>query len=613
MSTGRLYPILCLGNDETPRSYVTRLTILHRRSNTLSFCTDMGLKRNKVFDGDANEIDMLADLTGADRSILSLNAVVRTQKKLFSLRNEILMPSVLRREHTRICPACVAEDIEATNLAPAIAVHGRVLWTITSIRTCPIHNLAIIDLSRQTEDDAGKPRSLFQNGLSVNDLGRVSRNPSHFETYLIKRINGEIKGTHWLDGLEFHAAVKICEVIGAVELHGREVAFNNLSDDDWRLAGDTGYLIATGQGIRTWLLKLQETFFSEANAGNGGNAGPQAIFGAFYKWAAFSKNPAFDPARELIRDHIVENMPVAKGEVILGRPVEKRRLHSIHTASFEFKAHHKKLRKILAFKDLLPANHEVKLDNQVLFDAGRAQQLYEEGWFHALTLTDLETYLGAGRVQARLLVESGILRPAIGSNEPDLRSYGFLKKDMDAFLEALEADAVPVESADENWLDIPAAAKRANCSSMEIVKLILKRELVWIGKFQGKHGYFSILVKLEEIKAKTRLGELDGLTATEAQKTLNTTWEVMRGLSELGLLKFVERINPVNRCPVKVVLRSDFETFKETYITHFQLCRERQVHHIRLTKQLAAEGILPAFDPNLLHTRIYRRADLKRL
>ena len=86
---------------------------------------------------------------------------------------------------------------------------------------------------------------------------------------------------------------------------------------------------------------------------------------------------AFDPVRDLMRAHILETTPVGPGAEVLGRPVERRILHSVHSASLETGAHPKRLRKLLAAAGLLSAGHEAEPNDRVLFGAEPARRVLE--------------------------------------------------------------------------------------------------------------------------------------------------------------------------------------------------------------------------------------------
>jgi len=609
MSALKLFPTLPLGADETPTGYISRLAALHHSPHVRSFCTDLGLPFQAIVDGDENAIKNVAHLTGADYATMTRNTIVRDGTG-YRIRGEALTKNAALRTTIRICPKCAADDIAASSLPPELAVQSRLSWNIASIRTCARHNTALAQIAvaegrNETHDFAQIIRTNFD---KLKNLPAVERPPSALETYLIDRLDGAAKTQPWLDGLEFHAAARICELIGAVANGGRDINIEEMSEDERYAAGSAGFAIAASgeSDIRAFLKTLQDGF----PASRGANQGPQAIFGQLYKLLAYSwKDAAFDPIRDIMRRHIIETTPVSPGDTILGKPVEKRVLHSIYTATNEFGAHRKRLRKILAAKNLLPPGYEDKPDNHVLFDASIAQALHEAGVFDGLSLKDIETYTGAGRVQVKLLFDAGILKPVTGQDENSDTpiNISFARKDVDAFLENLQQDAQPVDAAGDGQFNIPQTVKRANCSTIEIIQMILARELDWVGRLPSENIFNSILIDLDEIKRKTRLPELDGLTTEQVCDSMNTTNRVVVALIEHGILQTERRIHPIKRCPIDIVTTTEFERFQATYVTLFELAKERGVHHLQLKAELEGRGIKPALDPELFRATFYNR------
>ena len=138
------------------------------------------------------------------------------------------------------------------------------------------------------------------------------------ETYIVARLEG---GQHspFLDTLELHVAVKFCEMLGAVELFGRMAKLNELSDEDWRRAGAAGFVIAAGgtASIGAYLSRLQATFAYT----RGGTEGPQALFGRLYQLLEFgAEDPAYNPLRTLVGEHIRGHLPLDAGDLLFGQP-----------------------------------------------------------------------------------------------------------------------------------------------------------------------------------------------------------------------------------------------------------------------------------------------------
>ena len=614
MMTTRLHPTLAVGAGESPTSFVSRLARLHMTATARVLATDMGFDFQAVADGNRDVITYVASLAGADPAILIANAIVRTPDLSWRLRGQSLAKSSLRRDQLYVCPICCRDDAATTTLRPDTAVYGRTVWLLDSIRTCPQHRVGLIKAAAPTASNQSHDFALLVSA-NIADIIRQADDaprcdPSALETYLIARLDGAVGQSPWLDGLEFYVAARTVEMIGAVATRGRKPKLGAMSDDDWRNAADAGFKIAAGgeATIRAWLAGLQASYAYSGAA----TEGPQAQMGRLYTWLAFSApDPGFDPVRDLVRRHIIETLPVGPEDVVLGKKVEKRVLHSVHTASTELGVHPKRLRKILAAKGVLPANHDELTDHAATFRADGAQELLDKipG---SMMLREVEKYLGAGRVHARLLMEQRFIVPFVSTEEHGQggTSHAFAKRDLDDFLARLFDGAIEVEAPQPPAYSIQDAAKRANCGAGEIVQLVLDKKLQWVGRLASAMGYAAVLVNVDEIKEHVRGPALDGLTADAIHIEMHTTVRVVNALIAAGHLPTQRVINPLNRCPVFVTSRADFDAFRRTYATLFDLARELGVHFLALKARLKEQGIKPALDKETIGATFYRRAEI---
>jgi hypothetical protein len=284
-------------------------------------------------------------------------------------------------------------------------------------------------------------------------------------------------------------------------------------------------------------------------------------------------------------------------------------VHSIWSASQEYGAHPKRLRKILATTGLLPEGHEAMLPNLVRFDAAKAQALFEAGVFHGVSQNEIGRYIGSNHVQAAALINAGILKPAfaVGEGDSPLRTQSFSKPDLDDFLRRLTKNANLIQEPNAHQHNIPTAAKKARCSAAEIVSLILDDKLDWVGSDLNREKYMAVLVDVREIKEKTLLPPLDGLIPRKIEKVLKTSWEVINALIDHGILKTVRRTNPLNRCPADIVTYEELAKFQAKYISLFQLAKKRGLYFRRLKQDLDERGIAPALDPERFHATFYAR------
>jgi hypothetical protein len=68
--------------------------------------------------------------------------------------------------------------------------------------------------------------------------------------------------------------------------------------------------------------------------------------------------------------------------------------------------------------------------------------------------------------------------------------------------------------------------------------------------------------------------------------------------------------NPVNRCPEQIISHEEMDRFCREYVSLFLLAEERGKHLRRALKDLNAQGINPALDPNEIGARFYARRDV---
>jgi hypothetical protein len=264
-------------------------------------------------------------------------------------------------------------------------------------------------------------------------------------------------------------------------------------------------------------------------------------------------------------------------------------------------------RKLLRASGIIDDSQMALADHNVIFDAqaGSAAVRKAKG---ALGLPAAGRYLNAPRVQIGLLAKNGFIKPFIPA-----RVFGavdqFATDDLEDFLRRLLAGANTVKKPASNQVDIPAAAKRANCSAVEVLRLILDKKLAWVGRDAATQGYLSVLVDVHEIRPMVRGADHGGLTLEAIVSRLSTADGVVRALIDGGHLKTITVINPVNRCPIVVVPTPEVDAFQAQYVSLFALAAQRGLHPRIVKKTLEADGIKPAMDPKKIGASFYRRTE----
>lgn len=211
----------------------------------------------------------------------------------------------------------------------------------------------------------------------------------------------------------------------------------------------------------------------------------------------------------------------------------------------------------------------------------------------------------------RVLADNDFIKPFLPARALSARDR-YAIEDLDAFLGSLLAGAKTVRRPRASIADIPSATKRASCSTADIIRLILGRKLLWTGKASGRHGYLSVLVDVEEIRAKTPRTDHGGLTKFEVMKRLRTTHAVLDALIAYRHLKAMPAIKPVNHHQRFVISPEECARFEREYVSLYVLSEEQGKHFTAVRKALDRRGVEPAFKPEEIGATFYRRSDCLR-
>ena len=600
-----------LGAGETPASFVSRLAARNAPS-AREFCLDFGATFQKVVDGDPEALATVAAKGGVDPAAFCEYAFVKTGERRYRFRCEELTRTSLRRAAVAVCPKCLAADIAAApHLRPELAAYQRAIWQIAAVKTCHVHTVSLVVAVKDMTPSLLHDWS-YHLGKVLPDLCRLAaeaeRRPvTGLENYVVTRvIQGRLAGG-LLDTLPLHAAIAACELFGAVAAFGRTVNLKKLGDEEWRVAGGAGFdILADGKpGLEVFLEDLRDSYPYSGAA----TEGPQAVFGRIYQTLEFYRDDkAYDPLRDLVGDFIRTRFPVGPGDVVFGKPVERRVLHSVRTLSKETRLHPKRLRKLLGASGLLPADADGLADGNCLFDAVRGSAAAREAAAATLSVQKAGLYLNAPRVQRDMLYRSGLIIPRVSAADHGAADQ-FAPEDLDGFLARLLDGAAPVKAAGDSRANIPEAARLACCTSEEIVRLVLDGRLARKWRLRSERGYLSVLVDVEEVRSMVRGPDHGGLTGLEIKDRLSTTAKVAAALIKHGHLKTVTVVNPVNRCPTVVVMEAEVARFAREYVSLFALAKQQGRHFLAVKKELDAAGIMPALDPEKVGATFYRRSD----
>lgn len=147
--------------------------------------------------------------------------------------------------------------------------------------------------------------------------------------------------------------------------------------------------------------------------------------------------------------------------------------------------------------------------------------------------------------------------------------------------------------------------------SVKSSRAINHAALAKVGIDHSARGFLSILVDVDEVKSLVRGQEHGGLSLRDVQRRMQWSTKVLSALIEQGLLPSTVALNPVNRCPQRIVTSADLEAFDRTFVSITTLSKELRSQNRKLKALLTAAGIDP--DPAFEHVpaTFYRRAEIQ--
>lgn len=602
----RLHHTLTLSPQpgETPASYCSRVARKHGRT-AHQFAADCGTDFQSIVDGDSLALATLFEACGADQAHFVSSTVRRTGDRLFSIGNEQLTRDTMKRAELRACPECLAEDQRGPD--GNLAAYMRAEWLVEAIRVCPRHGRRLeplaTDSQREIHDFAWhlQRRENAQASAAVPE----SRVSGGLIAYVMDRLAGRA-APQWPDQMPLYAAIKSAEIVGAAINHGIHASWNSLSDDDWHAAGMAGYEVLSGgpDVIRHYFGRVQQI-----HAGNQSSWGAKVIFGKLYEFLGHrNQDVAYEPLRTLLRAHILASFAIPAGEVVLGRKLDRRHLHSIHSASRETGLHPKPLRRKLLALGIVGTLADHLSDHRVVFEAeGAINVLGLLG--SSMSLKGAADYLNIPRPHDRTVLAPPFITPVQVPSPRGGHRLAFPRHALDELLTKLVAKVSQEQADAGEYVWLAQASKQCVTPLLDILTLLFDGKLTQIRLDPLERGFKAILVNLDEVRGHLH-AKRTSLSLRDVEHRLKASTQVVKALVDRGYLPSMLEVNPISNLPSRVVLPEDIDAFMETYVSLMGLARERGLHFRALKSQLDVAGIVPAFEPEAVPATFYLRGGL---
>lgn len=483
-----LSPYIPYNPSETVLSYAARLSYLHTGMTIRRLLDDLDLGRDRFVNGKPDAVLAFAEDVGTDPAALSQGAVeLLTRYSRF--RGEDSSLGFISGKIRKICPQCLRDDG-----GPETWKH-RILWCFQHVDGCPVHRIRLMEIAD------GKVvcdlREVIEGRAALDALNTVEPfSTPDWQTWLSARLK-RAADDHWLAGQTIEQVIAASEMIGAVLEHGHQVRLRGLSRQERSDAVERGFsYYREGQGgVIDALDQIQ--LRSPARAVQ---AGPLAVYGRLYDWldrGAKFLDPG--PIRPLLREHILERIPMGKGERLLAEEVTERRLHSVVSLSETLGIHRKRLTRLLAKLGLAPEGATDAETGQLTFPVGAVEELQEDV-ANAIQYEDVANYIGASIRQVQMLYATGMITPLFPPNGAgSVRRLVFARRHLDAFLDqVLQAEILNADH-DEDFVSIAVACQRIGMMTSDLI------EAAFAGQIQGWRdpslsGLAALKVSLDDVR-----------------------------------------------------------------------------------------------------------------
>jgi hypothetical protein len=483
-------------------------------------------------------------------------------------------------------------------------------WQLREVRLCLRHNHPLVPLWQTSapEDrfDIGARLREIEAQILSGAFDQQTRTPSAYDRWLDQRLEDGTDNTSLRDHRVF-VVTTICRMLGQALLKEDASEDDNVSGRIYAAGFDVA--VAGGRAIRDALDQV-------AADATGALDEPGKAFGSLFTRLNrdYLKEPGFDPFRKILRDCILDNWPIAGGEVVLGEALPQRRLHSLTTAATETGIGSKVLEHFLTEVGAIQMG-DPRPAGRRLFDAKAHAGLLAE----IPTLVGpiaMRTAMGATRMELIALSEAGVITPR---TRVETVKNPWRIADGKALVAELSNGTVAVEDEDKDWETLLLAFRRRGIPLTELVQAVRVGHLT-VGQRAGVPGFHGIVVpksELDLIDAPSRavrdqvLEDVPGSMAVSrfARLVGLRGGGVFQAMIEADQVPAYQIINPRTRRQQYWMTPEDMAAFHQRFVTLTTLSAETGQHRNTLKGILASRRIMPFSPEGQEFGSVYLRGD----
>jgi hypothetical protein len=591
----RLHPAFCpsLLSDESPVSYWSRVAFGIGRT-ARDAARDAGFRFQSIVEGDAEELGLLTATCGMATSAFDGTALVLAGEKTFTLAGEEFPQTHLTRARLYVCPCCLREE----------GPHGKARWQLEAMRVCLRHNCMLVPLydeyrQHETNDIA---RLIHGRRELLRDLeaAPIPHGSSNLAEHLNRRLDG-VEPEGRLSGMPAFAAARFCEMVGLARIKGVHALWRETSDMDRHLSGAEGYAVlsAGADALRDHFREVRRSAPVE-------EFGLLKVYGRLYEFLSHEHvGPAYEPVRSVFRDHLLETAAFGSGDIVLGKRIETRHLHSVRSIGVETGMDVRVVRRRMIALGLIDDTVADLPNDRVLIDAEKHADLVRL-MPEMMVRCDAERYLKVHRQQSYML-DPTLITP-VGPYGESIE-HVFTRDDLDAYFVKLTAGAKPLASSESGYYPIGITAIRCKCEPLEVMTLLADSRLADIRIDTRELGMRSI--RLNPLEVRHHLGRLHKLmSARTVAVEIGCTQPIADALLTSNILPSNVVVHPSNGVKVRMTTRDHFDDFTARYISVHRIAVDIGRHHRNVSRLLREMKVEPAFDPKTTRTQFFERSKI---
>ncbi|WP_417241828.1 TniQ family protein [Celeribacter sp.] len=572
-----------------------------REISARSFCNELGLSFKKLVNHDGEQVQQVADILGLDAKTLREVRSWTMQPLLgvqVQFRGEAYGSRALMNPVVRGCLSCLREDVATDRAPPQAQMVMRGHWQLKYVEICHRHGQPLVPIWQVSplleRHDFATNFSRLSTGILKGDKPAEEQAITTYDNWLDGRLSGA-RDTGWILERDIDSAATFCNLLGVEMIR----AFPDM-ETAIKPARAIGFDIVN-QGNEAISRALKELSISAS----GPQDGMRQAFGRLYQWLAHdsAQNQRCNIYRDLVRDVILDSWEVPSGEIILGTPVQKRRWHSIQSASIQTGKSVTVTRQILEHAGVIKRD-DARPHKRLIFDAAQAEPTLK--WCARLVRAkEMAEHLGASSGQFETLARENLIKPALPIS---ISKFQWDKRDADQFLKKLTVNAKRVVD-DGSWVSFPIAAGRAHVSLYDASKAV-KDGRIDVVLLQDLRGYAGIHVQQAEMNLLTS-GRPSAPTLAEFGMEVGLQKNgTMNALVEAGHVQATRMFSPATRRMGLYMTDEDQEAFHAIFTTLKLLSSSLDIDPRDLRRKLRWAGINQFRIEEREFDRVYRIGDI---